>query len=604
MFAKAFRVKSNTAIKGSDRRKLRNDVAATFPTLTSEQLSEIVPNKEELNIIKLYAHKGDALTVYANGRIPVLFEIEKRLYPTVYTLWSHPHLLPAFSTWPPVLHKLAGGADLMLPGVVVPSYGLPQVDRGTLCAITLVGNSAPVAIGIATMSTAEMVAAGMKGKGFTVLHTYMDHLWEFGDKSCPPTIVPLEAESSEMMDAEEEKQEAGEGEGKSQENSHPIDPCLQTGIRNLNMEDAIQSVDMTEKEEPNENGAAETTEEDNLDVPQEVEDSRSPQEQMDALLHQCFFHALKCKVKKSELPLLTSTFLRNYMFACCPQGQQLDIKKSSYKKFSKFLQSMQQQNILQVKELNKGVESIVNVDWRHDSIRSFVVPIEIAASELSVQDSRSGDGEQPYHCPEIIPLYGISSKMAPLFQESGYKKGDTLSSSEVRNAVINYVKFNELVDETNKNFIKVDPILCDCLLDKSEQDEISKLTWDNLLSRCLDKLQPFHQVTFFGHDPIVRKGNNDPIDINIAQRSCNKKVTIIKNLELYGLDPQAVANFLQLKVQASATVTTLPGAKDRAQVQVQGNQIHHLAKLLVEDYQIPRKYIKGLEMAPKMGRKK
>nr|XP_028590201.1 eukaryotic translation initiation factor 2D isoform X2 [Podarcis muralis] len=576
MFAKAFRVKSNTAIKGSDRRKLRNDVAATFPTLTSEQLSEIVPNKEELNIIKLYAHKGDALTVYANGRIPVLFEMEKRLYPT----------------------------DLMLPGVVVPSYGLPQVDRGTLCAITLVGNSAPVAIGIATMSSAEMVAAGMKGKGFTVLHTYMDHLWEFGDKSCPPTIVPLEAEPSEMMDAEEEEQEAGEGEGKSQENSHPIDPCLQTGIRNLNMEDAIQSVDMTEKEEPNENGAAETTEEDNLDVPQEAEDSRSPQEQMDALLHQCFFHALKCKVKKSELPLLTSTFLRNYMFACCPQGQQLDIKKSSYKKFSKFLQSMQQQNILQVKELNKGVESIVNVDWRHESIRSFVVPIEIAASELSVQDSRSGDGEQPYHCPEITPLYGISSRMAPLFQESGYKKGDTLSSSEVRSAVINYVKLNELVDETNKNFIKVDPILCDCLLDKSEQDEISKLTWDNLLSRCLDKLQPFHQVTFFGHDPIVRKGNNDPIDINIAQRSCNKKVTIIKNLELYGLDPQAVANFLQLKVQASATVTTLPGAKDRAQVQVQGNQIHHLAKLLVEDYQIPRKYIKGLEMAPKMGRKK
>lgn len=80
-----------------------------------------------------------------------------------------------------------------------------------------------------------------------------------------------------MMDAEEEEQEAGEGEGKSQENSHPIDPCLQTGIRNLSMEDAIQSVDMTEKEEPNENGAAETTEEDNLDVPQEAEDSRSPQ---------------------------------------------------------------------------------------------------------------------------------------------------------------------------------------------------------------------------------------------------------------------------------------------------------------------------------------
>lgn len=37
---------------------------------------------------------------------------------------------------------------------------------------------------------------------------------------------------------------------------------------------------------------------------------------MDALLLQCFLHALKRKVKKSELPLLTSTFLRNHMFSC------------------------------------------------------------------------------------------------------------------------------------------------------------------------------------------------------------------------------------------------------------------------------------------------
>lgn len=39
-------------------------------------------------------------------------------------------------------------------------------------------------------------------------------------------------------------------------------------------------------------------------------------ELMDALLLQCFLHALKSKVKKSDLPLLTSTFLRNHMFSC------------------------------------------------------------------------------------------------------------------------------------------------------------------------------------------------------------------------------------------------------------------------------------------------
>ncbi|XP_054251791.1 eukaryotic translation initiation factor 2D isoform X1 [Indicator indicator] len=590
MFSRAFRVRSNTAIKGSDRRKLRADVAAAFPNLSADQLTEFIPNKEELNVIKIYSHKGEAVTVYTNNKNPILFEIERALYPTVYTLWLYPDLLPAFSTWPPVLQKLAGGADLMLPGVVVPSSGFPQVEQGTLCAVTLLGNRAPVAVGVATMSTAEMLAAGMKGKGFAVLHTYMDHLWEYGDKSYPPTLAPLVTGSAEKESTEDEEETEGTEPGSSS-----TDPLQHVDIGDLSLKEALVG-----KEELSENRAAETAQDASTE---EAEDSRTPQEQMDALFNQCFFHALKCKVKKSELPLLTSTFLRSHMFSCCPAGQQLDIKKSSYKKFSKFLQCMQHQKILQVKELNKGVESIVEVDWKHPDVRAFAVP-EGFASASSAQDSRSEEREQGYHAPEIIPLYGVSTKMIPLFQESGHKKGSILSSSEVRNIIINYVKANELVDETNKNFVKVNAILCDCLLDKSEQDEISSLKWDDLLSRCLERLQPLHQVTFYGQEPVVRKGNIEPIDITIAQRSSNKKVTIIKNLELYGLDPQCVANILQQKVQASATITPVPGTKDRVQVQIQGNQIHHLAKMLLEEYKLPRKYVQGLEKAPKLGRKK
>ncbi|NWR92922.1 EIF2D factor, partial [Furnarius figulus] len=576
------------------RRKLRSDVAAAFPNLSAEQLAEFIPNKEELNVIKIYSHKGEAITVYMNHRNPILFEAEKVLYPTVYALWVYPDLLPAFSTWPPVLQKLAGGADLMLPGVVVPSAGFPQVERGTLCAVTLLGNRAPVAVAIATMSTAEMLAAGMKGKGFAVLHTYLDQLWEYGDKSYPPTLAPLVPDSA----ADEEEQE-----GKEAANNSPPDPVQHVDIGDLSLKEGDNGAELQGKEELHEDRAAEPAETASTEDQQDPEDSRTPQEQMDALFNQCFFHALKCKVKKSDLPLLTSTFLGSHMFSCCPAGQQLDIKKSSYKKFSKFLQCMQHQKILQVKELNKGVESIVEVDWKHPDIKAFAVP-EGFSSASAAQDSKNEDREQVYHAPEIVPLYGVSAKMMPLFQESGHGKGSILSSSEVRNIIINYVKTNELVDETNKNLVKVNAILCDCLLDKSEQDEISHLKWDDLLSRCLDRLQCFHQVTFFGQEPIVRRGNIEPIHLNIEQRSSNKKVTIIKNLELYGLDPQCVANTLQQKVQASATITPLPGAKDRVQVQIQGNQIHHLAKMLLEQYQLPRKYIRGLEKAPKLGRKK
>uniref|UniRef100_A0A4X2L4L2 Eukaryotic translation initiation factor 2D n=1 Tax=Vombatus ursinus TaxID=29139 RepID=A0A4X2L4L2_VOMUR len=460
MFAKAFRVKSNTAVKGSDRRKLRADAAVAFPAFGPEQLLELVPGKDELNIVKLYAHKGDAVTVYVSGGNPVLFELKGTLYPTVYTLWSYPSLLPAFTTWPPVLEKLVGGADLMLPGLTVPPGGLPQVQQGDLCAITLVGNRAPVAIGVATMSTVEMLASGLKGRGFTVLHTYLDHL--------------------------------------------------------------------------------------------------------------------------------------------CPEGQQLDIKKSSYKKLSKFLHHMMKEQIVQVKELSKGVESIVAVDWKHPSITSFVVPEPSPTAQSVHEDTK----EKPYHPPEIESLYCIPASMTSLFQAAGHKKGSTLSGSEVRAIIIDYAKKNNLVDADNKNLVKMDPILCDCILEKAEQNTILKLPWDKLIERCLQRLKPAYQVTFYGQEPIVKKGKICPIDITLAQRACNKKVTLVRNLEVFGLDPYSVAAILQQRGQASATITPVPGVKDAIQVQIQGNQINHLSRLLLEEYNIPRKYIQGLEKAPKAGKKK
>ncbi|KAM7335884.1 hypothetical protein ACRRTK_004377 [Alexandromys fortis] len=572
MFAKAFRVKSNTAIKGSDRRKLRADVTAAFPTLGTDRASELIPGKEELNVVKLYAHKGDAVTVYTSAANPILFELEKNLYPTVYTLWSYPDLLPTFTTWPLVLEKLAGGADLMLPGVVVPPTGLPPVQQGDLCAIALVGNRAPVAIGVAAMSTAQMLASGLKGKGFSVLHTYQDHLWKSGDKSAPPAIAPLAVNPT---DSSEEK----------------VDLGLQGNLSSLTLEgeEETRKLHHSEASEDTSSGA----------LSQHSLDGKPLQEQMDELLQQCFLHALKSRVKKADLPLLTSTLLGSHMFSCCPEGQQLDIKKSSYKKLSKFLQHMQQEQIVQVKELSKGVESIVTVDWRHPRITSFVIP----EPSLTSQTVQEGNREQPYHPPDIKSLYCVPASMTQLFQESGHKKGSTLEGSEVRRIIVDYAKRNNLVDADNKNLVTLDPILCDCLLEKNEQHVVMKLPWDCLLTRCLQNMQPAYQVTFPGQEPILKKGKLCPIDITLAQKSYNKKVTVVRNLETYGLDPCSVAAILQQRCQASTIVSPAPGAKDSLQVQIQGNQIHHLGQLLLEEYRLPGKYIQGLEKAPKPGKK-
>nr|XP_045003335.1 eukaryotic translation initiation factor 2D isoform X2 [Jaculus jaculus] len=557
MFARAFRVKSNTAIKGSDRRKLRADVTAAFPMLGADQVSELIPGKEELNIVKLYAHKGDTVTVYMSGGNPILFELEKSLCPTVYTLWSYPDLLPTFTTWPLVHEKLVGGADLMLPGLVVPPAGLPQVQKGDLCAIALVGNRAPIAIGVAAMSTDEMLASGLRGRGFSVLHTYQDYLWQSGDKSSPPAIAPLAVDPTDLS---EEK----------------VDLTLQGDLRNLALEGeeengrAHRACGEQSLPEASEDTTSRT-------LNQESSDSKPLQEQMDELLQQCFLHALKSRVKKADLPLLTSTLFGSHMFSCCPEGKQLDIKKSSYKKLSKFLQHMQKEQIIEVKELSKGVESIVAVDWRHPKITTFIIPESSLTSKTVQEDSR----EQPYHPPDIKPLYCIPASMTQLFQGSGHKKGSTLEGSEVRKIIIDYAKRNNLVDAINKNLVNLDPILCDCILEKHEHHVVMKLPWDSLLTRCMESLQPAYQVTFPGQEPIVKKGKICPIDITLALRTYNKKVTVVRNLEVYGLDPCSVAAILQQQCQASTTVTPDPGTKDSMQVQIQGNQIHHLGKLLL-----------------------
>uniref|UniRef100_A0A8C7D8M4 Uncharacterized protein n=1 Tax=Oncorhynchus kisutch TaxID=8019 RepID=A0A8C7D8M4_ONCKI len=144
----------------SKKRKLKADISTAFPSLSVEELSELVPDKEELNVVKIYAHKGDAVTLYVLHKNPVFFELEN-----VATVnLSIPQVgfkSTSFTTWPPVLQKLAGGAGkviyLMLPGVVVPPSGLPEVKKGDFCAVKVVSNRAPMAVGTGALPPCPMI---------------------------------------------------------------------------------------------------------------------------------------------------------------------------------------------------------------------------------------------------------------------------------------------------------------------------------------------------------------------------------------------------------------------------------------------------------------
>jgi len=131
MFRKPFKVKSNVAIRGSDRRKLKDHVSKSFPLLSAEDVSALVPNKEPMTVMNILTHSETTVTCYCLHKNPVLFDVEGTLLPTVYTLWKYPHMLISFKTPPNVFPILSGGADLMFPGVLEPPGGFPDFQNKT-----------------------------------------------------------------------------------------------------------------------------------------------------------------------------------------------------------------------------------------------------------------------------------------------------------------------------------------------------------------------------------------------------------------------------------------------------------------------------------------
>jgi translation initiation factor 2D len=79
-------------------------------------------------------------------------------------------------------------------------------------------------------------------------------------------------------------------------------------------------------------------------------DPGSTEEKMDELVHNAFLQSLRTTAKKLELPILTSTFYRQHMLPACPSeiGGPIDLKKSSYKKLSKFLSKMMEDQVTSI----------------------------------------------------------------------------------------------------------------------------------------------------------------------------------------------------------------------------------------------------------------
>ncbi|XP_067945356.1 eukaryotic translation initiation factor 2D-like [Watersipora subatra] len=567
MFAKPFHVKSQTVLKGSDRKRIRATILSQSPSFTNEILNEIIPQKADVQQAKVLLHNGDSAVLLLTAKQPVFFLLGSTYYPTVYTLWNYPESLNIFFTWQPVISKLYGGADLMLPGVVIKGELTPDtlahVRAGSAVAVAAVGNRAALAVGETCMSGDSMYKAGMKGKGVLVRHFFGDQLWALGSKVSPPQInelLPATSSPDTLADAAENIHIDSIG---AAENTAAV----------------MESADTTALE-------SKPLEEMPSEEPARATDVAGDFERLDenAKLYKCFLFALKKKVKVPQLPMLTSAFFRDCIQACCPPGTSIDIKKTSYKKLLPFLLEMKKEGLLDVKETAKGVHSVTEINVSHNEVQEFR-PWKLPLVEEAKPDSSQ---EYVYSPPEIIELLAVNAQTLPLFSRLGMSKGDTLSQSEMRALITGYVKEKALLHPENKQLVTLDEVLTTAVVTKKD-GFVEYLKWNILFERLTNALGTVYRVSYPNGYSEVKKGKPPPINVVVETRTGNKKVTLINNLDKFGIEAKEVAKELR---SGKACNTSIQESQAGVQLLAQGNHSSFIYKLLKEKYKIPIKFMK------------
>lgn len=604
MFAKPYKLKSNTTLKNSEKKHLTQRIRDEFPTSTEEKIKELVPSKSSCICMKLILHSGDTLNVYSVDSVPMIIETEERLIPTVCALWKVPDLVPVLIIHGPVLSKIHGGAPLYLPGVVTPAggAGFPMFQRNAIIALCTQENSAAGIIGRALMSSADMLLRAA-GVCLETLHVIGDQLCKDNKfskierpKMGPATyglseITSITADISQLSMNPTVKEEWPSLGKQTPPVASPL--VTPTHITNQTHSAEIPLPSIVNEPKLIEEGEPVKFEDQHEEQDCMVSDDTPKSEDMgipsdtDELLRWCLLSFLKLQAKNHEYPFKTN-LLYKCMMQLCPPERSIDVKKSSYKKLGKFLEAMQQEGLLEVREVEKGVSAVTVVNLSHPAVRAHAPPAALREAVQAQTQEAAPPGD--YAPPLVRDMYCVTAAVADIF--APIKKGTALTPAEVRSGLTDYVKTRNLNSSEVKGAVTLDATLSK-VTSKPERDAIK---WDALMLSVQGRMTPSTEMRFSDGTVKLTKSKLEPVKMQVASRSGNKKVTLVSNLEAFGFSLPALSHVCQTGVAASCSVTRTPGSKFD-QLMVQGDQTHFIAKLLIERYGLPKKYVEGADKA-------
>lgn len=614
MFKKANEVRALQRLSGADRKKLRRNVCERFPSASDADIDAILPPKTEITVAKL---TNRALVYAVEGGPPMLFDVDGRgneIFPTVYALWKVPTLLKSFVLkGGEVSRFVIGGADLMFPGISVPPEGLPSFSAGEPWSVKVPGNAFPIAVGATYMSSKEAYKASLRGKALRITHYYRDTLWESAEGRYIPNDGFLEDVVLEDPTSIATSQAAGLSES---EVVDALEHLLQ-GSGHNSEKDVHHGTEFDSRHEPTKQLCVENEDSDQvvkdlnaLKVTDDIEEQASSGkgqlatmsvEEIDVLLDKCLLQALYTTVKDKDVPMPGSTLWSNHILACRPPGITLDIKKSSHKKLSKWLQAKSSAGLISAKEDKHRKEvMLLAVNRRHPDYQTFK-PEKRKADVAEATIPAPSESSQSQTQLEVIEIWKSTIHINPIMQAVGANLSQFYTASEAVDIVFSYVEKENLVKPYDKSMVVLDVVLCDALYKgtvKKGSTYPTEIHKKDLGLTFLNRMQSNHRVTR-GNESVVRKGALKTVQIMTERRQGNKKVTRVSGLESFLVDADALASELQKKFACSTSVAELPGKKGQNEVLVQGGVLEDLAKHLVQPYGIPKKYIEILDKTRK-----
>ncbi|WEW55871.1 hypothetical protein PRK78_001305 [Emydomyces testavorans] len=527
-----------------------------------------------------------------------------RLYPTVYTLWRNPGLVPLLHTQALVMDKLYGGADLMIPGL---TNGPPFPEGANKDAVVAVANiekpSVPTFVGVCEIDVSKLEKVhGVKGHAVKGVQWEGDELWSWSPTGRPGQPSPERLEG--WLDVPENLDEAVEELKLEEDEGETIVPGEADGGVLLDKEEKPKESCEPEKEP--------TTQE------------------IDEAFFRAFLYALYHQKEKNpsqpnygvSFPIQPSFVISNLITPFLPisspqQAQYYQIKKTSWKNVKKFVKYLDKEKLVKSKDRSGGETIIQDVDFDDTRVVQFEpykLPCKpVPESKMSTKSPAVARVGQTF---EVKTLYRPSGKLTPdLFPPlANTDPNNYYSASDVSKRLNDYLSSQDppIISPSNPRTINLNAFIGNKILSSNSQNDLAILSRgtilrDALLKRLLEDpslCSPYHAILKPEQtlkDVKPRAGALPKVVVLIERRAGSKVVTRITGLETFGVSPQMLGDELQKKCASRTSVAQAVGAaKGSMELLVQGDHRRTVDEML-RDRGVKSQWIDVVDKTQKKG---